>query len=114
MLAPPFSNRPEDSNMTITQRKLAMRTGWEGPSHDPYSWLECTLTLNGVAITLHMGLATWIKIDGKRIDDHTPDSSLAPLLFERHTGLTVYTFNEAYNRIHPYFDDPMGKLSDYE
>jgi hypothetical protein len=91
--------------MTVTQRKLSMRTGWEGPRHDPYSWLECTVTLNGVPITLHMGLATWIKIGTSRIDDYTPDSSLAPLLFERHTGLTVYTFNDAYHRVHPDCDE---------
>lgn len=57
------------NNVQLVKRKISMKSGSEGPSHDPYSYEEINLLevfSNGAKkdVTLHMGLAEWF-FDGK-------------------------------------------------
>lgn len=95
---------------TITRRKISVRRGSEGPRHDPYGYTEITVTTNGDVVTYHGGLGEWVRVNGVKVDD----DSLAVMLFERHTGMSVEQAMRAYDRAHPHFDDPMGRPGDYE
>lgn len=104
----------------ITSRTLDMRHGSEGPQHDPYSFTEFTMCINGWSFTLHLGLGCWLKINGREIDDN-PTLSAFPhdergaelvRLWEVATGLTLDKFERIYNERF-YFDDPMGHPSQY-
>ena len=55
---------------------LEMRTGSEGPRHDPYSYTEYSITRKGITTVLHLGLGCWlqVEIDGKRFGERVqPD-----------------------------------------
>ncbi len=56
----------------VSERRLSVRRGSEGPRHDPYSFEEWSVhqTINGVekSITLHMGLAVWLKVEHLVVD----------------------------------------------
>ena len=99
----------------IKNRTLDRRTGREGPAHDPYSFTEYSLTVNGRTYTAHMGLACWLRVaEGRRsktLVQH--DSEKVEKTFERFAGFRLRDFDRYYDRIHPYFDDPMGNPSDY-
>lgn len=100
--------------MIIQTRKLRRRDGTYGPAHDPYSFTERTVDVHTPhshdVITLHCGLGVWLIWNGVRITD---DEDMAVALFEFRTGMTVAQFDRAYDRVHPYVDDPMGPLSRY-
>lgn len=49
---------------TMNGTKVRIRSGSEGPSHDPYSYHEITVERLGREVTLHLGLAVWREIDG--------------------------------------------------
>jgi len=44
------------------------KSGTEGPRHDPYGYTEITARRNGHAVTLHTGLAVWLKVNGEMFD----------------------------------------------
>lgn len=102
-------------NKHIASRKLYRRTGTEGPAHDPYSFTEMTVKERFVDgskldVTLHLGLALWVSINGRKTAsyDHNAVAKFYDL-----TGLGIDEFERAYDRVHPYFDDPMGSPGDY-
>ena len=45
----------------IISQTFRVRTGTEGPSHDPYSYEEYILCRNGVVTKLHLGLAEFCR-----------------------------------------------------
>jgi hypothetical protein len=50
-------------------KHIYIDTGSEGPSHDPYSYTEYTVQPradDAPTAVLHMGLAFWYEVDGKR------------------------------------------------
>lgn len=63
---------------------ISIRTGSEGPRHDPYHYQE--LTVNGRAgkVTLHTGLACWLAVNGMV---HGGEEEKLAQTFERLTGV---------------------------
>lgn len=84
--------------------RLIKHHGTEGPSHDPYSYEELTVCKNNKTVTLHLGLAEWIEIDGKRqeavfrnMTEYAFDPSEE---FKLQTGMTVEQFERRYYSNH--------------
>jgi hypothetical protein len=106
----------------IVERALDMRSGSEGPRHDPYGWEEISVVLNGCTITLRSGGLGYqrLSIDKKVVAeewDAFPRRAIpneAVKAFETLTGIPVKKFEKYYYRAHPYFNDPYGSLRDYE
>jgi hypothetical protein len=65
--------------------RLVIKTGSEGPRHDPYGYTETTVERNGVSVTLHEGLGTWLEIGDRMV---TEDETIARDFFETHVGYT--------------------------
>lgn len=95
----------------LTQRSLDLRTGSEGPQHDPYSFTEMIMTVNGNETRLHLGLGCWLKLNGEMFVPY--DEELAVKIWINITGLTPDQFTKAYWRRWPYYPDPMGHPSMY-
>jgi hypothetical protein len=104
----------------ITQRKLKRKTGTEGPREDPYSFTEWSLMVGKRApIKFHMGLGDRLYVGERELK---PPRKLSwkerdvwyISKWEQLTGLPVHKLDKVYFRIHPYFEDPMGRLEDYE
>jgi hypothetical protein len=45
--------------------KVRIHQGTEGPSHDPYGYMEIDVTRNGHTFTLHAGLVVYVEVDGR-------------------------------------------------
>lgn len=103
------------NTIMVTKRELDVRTGSEGPRHDPYGFEERIVYVNDITVKLHTGLGVWCKAFAKA--DHpleTNDEKLAVDLFTTITGLTPEAFDRAYNRLHRNDEpDPMGSPSMY-
>jgi hypothetical protein len=83
--------------------KLHLKTGTEGPRHDPYGYDELTfVSLLGRVVTLHSGLMNWLKVNGQIMHPPTEEVNDIPLqerinripalyekMFYQLTGLTV-------------------------
>jgi hypothetical protein len=55
--------------MSITAYRAAgglitLRTGQEGPHHDPYGFTEVKVVRNGHKVIFHQGLGEWLSVDG--------------------------------------------------
>lgn len=49
--------------------RVYVRTGTEGPRHDPYIFTEVTFVkTDGTEVRYHYGLAQWLEVNGKPID----------------------------------------------
>lgn len=96
--------------MKIESRKLRCEHGTEGPKYDPYSFTTRIVEINGVEHELHLGLRTVYYVDGSCTSEI---EETAIQMWIEATGLTVDQFDKAYNRVHPYFPDPMGHPSQY-
>jgi hypothetical protein len=95
---------------TIWRRQLDMRSGSEGPRHDPYGFTELLFTENDTTVRLHMGLGISLTINGHSWDGTYGEKLLK---FKELTGMSHTEFDETYSRLHPYFEDPMGSPSSY-
>ncbi len=73
---------------------IAMRTGSEGPSHDPYSFREYEIERNDQTLVLHMGLGCWLEEDGKSTYKNGTEELLV-LIFEGFSGLSLGHFEKA-------------------
>ena len=83
-------------------QNVRVRRGTEGPRHDPWSYTEVSVTrLNGDKITMHCGLAVWLKINGEKFNPDIPktlrwdiaqDEYEAALFaeFERRAGMSYH------------------------
>lgn len=47
--------------VTIPNGSITVVTGREGPSHNPYQYMEITLDRLGKSTTIHRGLTEWVK-----------------------------------------------------
>jgi hypothetical protein len=61
------------TTFTTTSGYLTIKTGSEGPHHDPYGYIEFTFTRKriqrkGKTVVLHLGLAEWIQINDRKLD----------------------------------------------
>jgi hypothetical protein len=75
---------------------INIETGTEGPEHDPYGWREITVTReNGVVVTIHEGLGTWLDIDGRRVSEVHDDLEE---IFEKFAGITPQVAERAYEK----------------
>ena len=99
--------------------KIKHRSGSEGPKYDPYAFDEWTVIRLDREVTIHSGLANWIKIQYEghpevRIDEWNCVNGWLDLhtLFEVLTGLSAGQCERYYYR--NYVEDPMGCLADYE
>ena len=79
---------------------IAIETGSEGPSHDPYGWREITVTReNGVVVTIHEGLAYWVRTpEGVQIDHRPDDPERLVRIFETYAGVSPRVAERAYER----------------
>lgn len=69
-----------------TTRKVTIRSGTEGPHHDPYGYEEYSIVTPGQHVTLHDGLTCYLKVNGETTYAHTPDEVRG--LFTRFAELT--------------------------
>jgi hypothetical protein len=69
---------------------VALRTGSEGPRHDPYHYEEWTIRRSGYrGLTYHTGLTSWVKYRNGKIWTHCDgDRELLDVTFRTHTGFT--------------------------
>lgn len=86
--------------------RIEIQTGTEGPRHDPYGWEEITVRRmnDQVVVTLHEGLATWVRIDGVGTvhEGYNPllTADMIRKVFEAWAGITPDIARKAYNRFH--------------
>jgi len=114
---------PYEVPQRISQRRLDLREGREGPKHDPYSWTEYIVKLNGIVYSLRLGSLGYAKyrkeaLDGspgsEEVTDHTPDGLIAVVAWENAVGMSVSEFRRYYDRLHrDDIEDPMGPVGWY-
>ncbi len=81
--------------MKITQRQLTLKTGTEGPRHDPYGYEERIVELNEHTYKLHLGLACYAK----EADETMVEGEEAVAWWVARTGLSPDEFDKAYLRL---------------
>jgi hypothetical protein len=101
------------------EMKLDVKHGQIGPKHDPYGTEERIVKKDGKKIVFYTdGLGTMkVTVDGKEVaKGHDGDGKMnVNDKFKELTGLTMDTFDKAYNKIHKKdMEDPMGHPSQYE
>lgn len=68
--------------------KILVSRGTEGPRHDPYGYTEVMFVkTNGDIIQMHMGLAVWLKVNGKIYDSEYREEPLSEY-FKEFTGMS--------------------------
>jgi hypothetical protein len=87
-----------------------MHHGSEGSSHDPYSFTEYLFIENDMTVKLHAGLCVWITVNGVSLG--VPEEKVGSA-FLSYTGLSPDQFVKIHDKLHPWFDDPMGHPSQY-
>lgn len=83
--------------MQITERRLTLKNGTEGPRFDPYSCKEMTVVQNGDRITFHTGLRDFLSVNNETIISRNYDKCAEK--FKELTGLDERMFLRAYDRI---------------
>ena len=135
-----LSNNKE-KEPSVIKRKLYKKTGTEGPKHDPYAYEEITLRTTYAdgktfTVAVHQGLAEWTKLNDK-LFWHTHGKATCDEILGM-VGLNYRLLEKLANEQrcfkcggtkgkwiefgiqcarcgeYIYFEDPMGKLSDYE
>lgn len=84
----------------IFERKLMVKHGTEGPSADPYGYIERIVFINGIKIIYHNGLAEWTDYDGVKIYPDGEHQNMPQELFETMTGINVDDFDLYFERVH--------------
>jgi len=93
--------------MKVVKRRLMHNTGSEGPRHDPYAFEEFTLLEQEEGreprrVTIHLGLAEWVKLNGRVEADITGydlnGTGSVEDKFEELTGLTFRGAVRLYHR----------------
>lgn len=111
--------------------KVRLRSGTEGPRHDPYGWNEISVDREGHTATLHSsGLFNdWLEVDGVRFEGREIESywlqrnecertsndsggyQLLRRIFRNVLGYWPEEFEEAQNQAdarNPYFGCDLG------
>lgn len=84
---------------------IHVRTGSEGPRHDPYHYEEVTVQRpDGRKVTLHVGLGVWAEAENAVLRERTDSPQEAYHMFERYAGVPVYVAERAYRSL------PMRRL----
>jgi hypothetical protein len=94
--------------------RISIRSGTEGPRHDPYSWSEITFTkTDGTVIQLREGGLGYgqFTINGVQ-EARVYDDEYIQARFLILTGLTIARANDIYHERF-YYADPMGHPSMY-
>jgi hypothetical protein len=79
---------------------ITVRTGTEGPRHDPYHFEEVTVERDdGRKVTLHLGLAVWSEASGGPLPERTDSEPDAFHMFERYSGVSYVAMMKAYRAI---------------
>lgn len=93
--------------------RISLKTGHEGSKYDPYSYQEytCYRTKGDNTATLHLGLATWLKVNGKKPEHLGFNPSEASLVaaFEYFCGISLKTFQRTINRHSPCCEKPSPR-----
>ncbi len=75
---------------------IDIKSGSEGPHHDPYSYLEITVIReSGATVCMHAGLIVWIEVNGIRSDC---SYETAAEIFEDLAGISPQTAEKVYER----------------
>jgi hypothetical protein len=78
---------------------IDIRTGSEGPRHDPYHYEEITVTRpDGRKVVLHQGLAEWMTyFDGRVLREFQDRSHILQSKFEIVAGVSVNVAAKAFH-----------------
>jgi hypothetical protein len=85
--------------------RIHIKTGSEGPRHDPYGYEEITVhRADGAHVTLHEGLGTWIEFKdacgtGNKLDERDVPRTQIDAAFERVAGVSVEAARKAYRAL---------------
>src|SRR4249919_3158745 len=74
---------------------VTLRTGSEGPRHDPYHYDELTVKRNNNTTTIHLGLGVWCSHNGHKVTDE----DLAYGLFEVMVGMPWHVVLKALRKL---------------
>jgi hypothetical protein len=81
--------------------QIFIRTGSEGPPHDPYHYEEITVLGRNGKVTMHSGLAVWISVDGRKhyVGNGTQMSDMHIVEeFQQLTGIYPWVAERAYRQ----------------
>ena len=103
--------RENESDIT----NFKVKHGNEGPSHDPYAYTEYSFTKDGNSYIVHMGLAQYIKINGKSIQAASVGLyDNEEQFIKKYTGVDYQALYDLEEKNHINYDeDPMGSPSMY-
>lgn len=80
--------------------KITMRSGAEGPRHDPYHFEEITVDRqDGRKVTLHVGLGVWATAEGGPMRERTDSPQEAYHMFERYAGVSHHAMERAMHAL---------------
>lgn len=91
---------------------VSLKTGLEGPRHDPYRYEEWTVDRSrsgGPKVLLHLGLAEWIKVTwpgGKTWNVPIRNVRALTTIFEKLSGASIKVWERSILRIRPCCDRP--------
>lgn len=104
----------------MAKSQISLRSGVEGPKHDPYGYQELIVTQGDMRYICHIGLAVYIRINDLKIPCNAVVrngvyTETYEEMFKRLTGDTAENWIEKYMEEHKDdVEDPMGCLADYE
>lgn len=80
---------------------VTLKSGSEGPRHDPYHYDEYTVARpNGDTVVMHNGIFCWCRVKrGTRIVFENTDEATAPRLFETYAGVSFRAFEKAWHSL---------------
>ena len=84
----------------VQERRLKIKTGIQGPTHDPWGFEDFIFIENGEKTVLRLSLAVQLHHKGEVRVWRTEEE--ATPAFKEATGLTPNEFWKAHNRIHPF------------
>jgi hypothetical protein len=80
--------------------RIEIKTGSEGPAHDPYGWEEVTATRSdGTTVTIHEGLVNWVSINGVKQWPENHDWKACARIFAGVAGISLDAARKAHERI---------------
>jgi len=102
----------------VWKRKISIKEGGEGPRHDPYHYTIYRLRLNDGIWELRVGSLGYARfsINGTKIVEGHEGSAAhdrAIKLFEMACGFSLKKFQQYDEKLHPWYNDPMGHPSLY-
>jgi hypothetical protein len=94
-----------ETTKTFATGSITLRTGTEGPRHDPYGYEEWTWRRAARTVVLHEGLGCWVSFDDRRLSNADlvrasgkADESACRHWFEGITGVPMKTLERVIHR----------------